>query len=197
MSGPLESIARYLVSLPDEAVEGLLATYDALVGVSAPEQRPVAADLLRRNAASAQDPARRDRLLRAADAVAAGQPSGHPPPSAATNVEWVVAAPPASVVEESEEDDSPYLEEEPPPLPHLPVRHFFNSLVFRVGRDFVDAGGRAVRSGELLNLLRVAPSEEGFDLTFPDRNICLGDPAIIENADNAWFQPMPTDGGMP
>jgi hypothetical protein len=66
-------------------------------------------------------------------------------------------------------------------------------LVFRVGVDFVDAGGRAVRSGELLNLLRVAPSEEGFDLTFPDRNICLGDPAIIENADNAWFQPMPTE----
>ena len=68
----LESIAQMLVDLPDEAVEGLLVTFDALLDVSGSELRPIAAEMLRARAAGCSNPTRRDRLLRAAGDVAAG-----------------------------------------------------------------------------------------------------------------------------
>jgi hypothetical protein len=51
----LESIASLLASLPDESVEGLLVTFDALAGVSDDGLRPVAAQILRNAAESRQD----------------------------------------------------------------------------------------------------------------------------------------------
>jgi hypothetical protein len=99
--------------------------------------------------------------------------------------------------EKEDSEDSPYMEEEPPKLPDLPVRHFFPGLVVRVGRDFADAYARAVCSGDLLKVLACAPADDGYAVTFLERNVFLSTRAshhdsIIENAGNAWFQPVPT-----
>jgi hypothetical protein len=61
----LESIAQMLVSLPDEAVESLLVTFDALLDVAGLELRPIAAEILRDRAAGCSNLTRRERLLRA------------------------------------------------------------------------------------------------------------------------------------
>lgn len=137
-TGALESIAGLLTSLPQQSVEDLLVTFDALVGVSDESLRPAAAQLLRKTAETSQDPARRERLLSAAGAVAAGQPcaltaDGLTAKQAAaaqtvTQEEWedrIARTPlpplPGDLAEEDEEEDesedSPYMEEEPPPLP--------------------------------------------------------------------------------
>jgi len=218
-TGALESIAGLLTSLPDQSVEDLLVTFDALVGVSDEALRPAAAQLLRNTAESSHDPARRDRLLGAAGAVEAGQPcaltaDGLTVKQAAaaqtvTQEEWenrIAQTPlpplPGDLEEEDDDDqseDSPYMEEEPPKLPHLPVRHFFPGLVVRVGRDFADAHGRAVCSGDLLKVLACERIDAGYAVTFLEQNVRLsesaaGHDAIIENAGNAWFQPAPTAG---
>jgi hypothetical protein len=73
----LETIARVLAAVP--IVEDQLVTFDALVGVSEPEHRTEAARMLRDAASSCSDPARRDRLMAAAEAVAAGGPSAFTP----------------------------------------------------------------------------------------------------------------------
>jgi len=204
VTGVLESLAGYLISLPDESVEGLLSTFDAVVNASSETQRPPAAELLRRTAHSSPDPARRDRLLRAADAIAAGQPAATPGAetySSTENVEWKEAEPVASEPEDfddrEEEDEDPHMNEEPPQLPHLPVRHFFGGLVVRIGRDFADSQGRAVCRTDLLKLLVNEPSGDGFTLAFVERTVRLsngtaGHGEIIENAGNAWFQPVPS-----
>lgn len=230
----LESIAGMLPSLPDESVEGMLVTFDTLAGISGDELRPAAAQLLRSAAASCQNPPRRDRLLSAAEAVAAGRPCAltadgltwqqaaaaqtvtqeewekrvaempePPPPDDIEAIEESEASEDANEPEEEEAEDSPYMEEEPPKLPHLRIRQFFPGLVVRVGRDFADAHGRAVCSGEVLKLLAFERVDDGYEhgyaLTFLDRNVRLsesvaGHDAIIENAANAWFQPAPTAG---
>lgn len=61
-----------LTILPDEAVENLLVTFDSVLDVSGAELRPMAAEILRAQAAGCANEARRDRLLRAAGEVAAG-----------------------------------------------------------------------------------------------------------------------------
>ena len=63
-----------LASLPDESIEGLLYSFDAVVNVSEAAVRPTAAQLLRDSAAACASESRRDRLLRAAADIAAGQP---------------------------------------------------------------------------------------------------------------------------
>ena len=69
-SGTLESIAGLLPCLPDESVESLLVTFDALVGVSDDALRPAEAQILFNAAdASSHNPARRERLLGAGAAV--------------------------------------------------------------------------------------------------------------------------------
>lgn len=127
----LESIAQMLVSLPDEAVESLLATFDALLDVSDLELRPIAAEMLRDRAGSCPNPSRRDRLLRAASDVVAGQACGRTAEGLTSKeaverlaqintAEW---QPPADPVwpespanhdeEEDEQDEDP-----PPPMQH-------------------------------------------------------------------------------
>jgi hypothetical protein len=217
-TGTLETLAGLLPSLPAESVEGLLVTFDTLVGVSDGAVHPVAAQLLRHAAESAQDVARRERLLGAAGAVAAGE---HCAPTAGrltakqaaavqtvTHAEWKErvartpepALPGDDVESEEEAEDWPYMEQEPPKLPHLRVRHFFRGLVVRVGRDFADAYGRAVCSGDLLTLLLPERTSDGYALSFMERTVRLSDSAaghaghaaIVGNAANAWFQPAPT-----
>jgi hypothetical protein len=70
----LESIAKTLPGLPVEALESMLVTLDTLVGLADTAQRPVAARFLRDAASLCQNPANVERLLRAADDVAAGRP---------------------------------------------------------------------------------------------------------------------------
>ena len=212
----LESIAGLLASLPDESVESMLVTFDALVGVSDAGSRSGAALLLRKTAESSQAPARRDRLLRAADAVEAGQPCALTPEGLTaqqaaaaqtiTEEEWdkrvaetPLPPPPGDTVNAGDDqDDEPhYMEEEPPKLPHLPVRHFFPGQVLRVAQDFRDAHGRAVCSSDLLQVIRCKPTDDGYAISCLERNVVLNDSntshyPIIENAQNVWFQPVPT-----
>lgn len=215
-TGALQSIAGLLGGLPDESVEDLLVTFDALVGVSGEDARSVAAQLLRETADASADPARRARLFTAALAVERGEPcartrDGLTAKQAAaaqtvTREEWEerVARTPEPPLPgdrdetEDEVEDSPYMEEEPPKLPHLGVRHFFPGLVVRVGRDFADAYGRAVCSTGLLTVLAATRAEDGYTVSFLDRTVQLkesaGQDVIIENAGNAWFQPVPSAG---
>lgn len=226
----LDSIARMLPTLPDEAVESLLVSFDALVGVSDASFRPAAAQLLRDNAALCAVPARQARLLQAAEDVAAGRPCAFTPDglsaqqaAAAQSVsaeEWErrLAATPLPPLpgehdhgsdrddeeeeeEDAEDDEDSYMDEEPPPLPHLPVRHFFPGLVVRVAHDFSDAYGRAVCASSLLKVFGCHPRDDGFAVSFLDRNVVLnpgvtGHDSIVENAGNAWFQPVPVSPSL-
>jgi hypothetical protein len=74
VTATLESIAKTLPGLPAEALENMLVTFDVLVSLADTDTRPAAARFLRDVAPLCQNPASGDRLLRAADAVAAGQP---------------------------------------------------------------------------------------------------------------------------
>jgi hypothetical protein len=202
----IESIVHLMTSLPDESVESLLVTLDALVGVSDEGLRPSTAQLLRNTAESCPDTARCARLLRAAGAVAAGEPCALTPDGltwkqaassqTATQAEWderIAQTPLPPLPGESADPE----DEEPPKLLHLRVRHFFPGLVVRVGRDFADAYGRAVCTGDLLKVFSMDSSDDGFEVASLERTVrfsanVAGHDAILENADNAWFQPVST-----
>ena len=216
----LRSIIQTLPALPAESLESTLVAVDSLVGVSDALCRPAAAAMLRETAAQCPETACRERLLQAAEALSAGQPCALTPEglswkqaAAAQTVsleEWGkrVAAEPlprppeepeAASDEDETEEDTPRMEEAPPPLPELPVRHFFGGLTVRVAQDFRDAGGRAVCAGDVLRLLSGILTDDGENcvLSFLDRTIRLhrtvpGHHAIMENAANAWWQPVPT-----
>jgi hypothetical protein len=96
----IESIVHLMTSLPDESVESLLVTLDALVGVSDEGLRPSTAQLLRNTAESCPDAARCARLLRAAGAVAAGEPCALTP----DGLTWKQAAS-AQTVTQAERDE--------------------------------------------------------------------------------------------
>lgn len=208
----LETIARTLPMLP--AVEDQLVTFDSLVGVSDAEHRPEAARMLRNAAAASADGGRRQRLLDAADAVAAGQPCALTPDGLSarqaaaaqtiTMEEWErrggdpVAAPSESPgFDDSDEDEEDFLDQAPPVLPHLPVRHFFDGLRVRVAQEFTDARGRVLEPGEVLAVLSVGSSQAECVLSLYVGTVRLnaGDPlhaAILENAGNSWLQPIPS-----
>ena len=189
--GALESIAVLLIRVPDQSVEKLLVNFDALIEGADVSVREQATRVLKDAAGSCADPPRRDRLMRAAEAVAAGQRCGRIRVPA-------VPAPRQPLDREEDEYEVPrFMHEDPPELPHLPVPHFFPGLVVRVGRDFMDAYERALCTGEVLSLLVCEREQDGYALTFLDRNVFLrdtvtGQHAIVENVDNAWFQPVPT-----
>lgn len=188
--GALESIAVLLVRVPDQSVEKLLVNFDALVEGSGESARAQAAGVLRDAAESCADASRRDRLMRASEAVAAGEHCGR------IRVP-VVQMPGPPVGREGELAIPRFMNEDPPDLPHLRVPHFFPGLVVRIGRDFTDAYERALCTGEILSLLICEREQDGYALTFLDRNVFLRDTAAgqrmaVENAGNAWFQPVPT-----
>ena len=193
-----------LATLPDESVEGLLFAFDSLVGVADAAVRPAAARMLQDSAPACPNPTRRERLLRAAADIAAGQPCAVAPPQYDAPVVW----PTAPIVEEVQQDDAdedddtdddedPYMEEAPPKLPHLPVRHFFPGLVVRVAQDFCDSYGRAVCAQGLLSVLTFEAVDGGYTVSFLERTVPLraavkNHSEILENAGNAWFQPVPS-----
>jgi len=204
---PLVSIAGMLISLPDEAIEDLLVTFDALVDVAGPERRAEAAALLRDKAASCVDPARQARLGTAAEAVAAGRPcaltaSGRTwreeaaAPAPMPEVVWSEAPAPAP----AEEEPPVILDQPPPRLPRLKLRHFFPGLVVRLRRPVVDTDGREAPAGQRLELRQITiTGEEGaasYRLDFAERSFVLDgrpqdDRSIIGNGGNGWFQPVP------
>jgi len=195
-SDALAPLAQMLATLPDESVEGLLSAFDSVVQVSDAALRPSAAEMLRDTAARCPNAARRERLMRAAGDVAAGQPCAVAPVQYDTAVE-VPLPPPVEDVEEEEDDDDPFMEEPPPKLPHLPVRHFFPGLVVRVAKDFRDSHGRAVCAQDLLKVFAFEKDGDDYTVSFLERTVPLktaveGHAEILENAGNAWFQPAPT-----
>src|SRR4051812_21517042 len=70
----LKTIVVSFPNLTDDAVESLLVSFDALVGVGDPGQRPAAAEVLRGAAKAAKSDERRNRLMLAAAAVEEGRP---------------------------------------------------------------------------------------------------------------------------
>jgi uncharacterized protein YwqG len=75
----IQSIIAVFPALPDSAIEENLVIFDALLHVSSTSYRPVVAGMLRSAAESASAESRKTVLLRAADAIAAGLPSGRTP----------------------------------------------------------------------------------------------------------------------
>ena len=196
--GPFETLAGLMPVLPPESVEGLLATYESMAGGGA--QREAAAQLLRTTAGNCPDPARRERLLRAASAIESGVVAELTAEEAAArsacmgsdkDVELPPDLPAAEVEDDDEYDEFSYMDQPPPKLPHLRIADFFPGLRLRVGRDFADHFQRAFCEGDLLEVLTCEPSEEGFLIACLSSNIRLSDPAVIENAENGWLQPLP------
>ncbi len=196
-SDALAPLAQMLATLPDESVEGLLYAFDSMVQVSDASLRPSAAQMLRDTAVGCLNPTRRDRLMRAAGDIAAGQPCAVAPVQYDTAVDVPLPPPPVEVEEDDEDDDDPYMEEPPPKLPHLPVRHFFPGLVVRIAKDFHDSHGRAVCEQDLLKVFACEKDGGDYTVSFLERTVPLktaveGHAEILENAGNAWFQPVPT-----
>src|SRR5580704_11327903 len=69
----LRSIATTLPGLPQDTLESMLVTFDTLVHFGDQGHRPEAAGFLRDAAAQCGDPSQKERLLRAADSVDAGE----------------------------------------------------------------------------------------------------------------------------
>src|SRR5689334_6520534 len=179
----------------------MLVFFDSLIATADPAGRSAAAEVLRKAAAACSDTARRDRLLQAAAAVEAAQPAG----SAAAVPDGTfgvtqdefdarqAALPP--VPAPADDEETPYMEAEPPIVPHLPVRHFFPGLVVRIGRNFEDATFSCLCSGDLYDIEDCRSGSGAWTLLCTGRRIRLtdaGQAEIIENAGNAWLQPVPT-----
>jgi hypothetical protein len=69
----LESIAKLLPGLPPENVEDILVNFDTLTSLGDDSDRPAAAQFLRAAAALCGEQTRKDRLLKAADSLLAGE----------------------------------------------------------------------------------------------------------------------------
>ena len=198
----LESIANALPSLPPEAVESMLVTFDSLASFCEESARPEAARLLRDAAARSSEATAKARLLLAADRVAAGEPCAMTP----DGLTWRQAARANTITADEWQargGDASLPQPPPPPagpptLPHLSVRHFFPELLVHVAREFSDADGILVGAGERLyfrSFKRTGRVE--YTLTFRERKLrfLIDDPAhyeLVENQDNRWFQPVPT-----
>jgi hypothetical protein len=125
----LRAIAKSLPGLPQDTVESMLVTFDTLVHFGDQEQRPEAALYLRDAAGECGDPAQKERLLRAADSVIAGQAVALTPDgltwqqaAAAQTVsaeDWVEPPEPVDPVEKVEEEESEDLDAEMEELEEL------------------------------------------------------------------------------
>ena len=119
---PLASIAKTLPALSPEGVESALMSFDTLVHFGAQEHRPEAAGFLRDAAEQCGDPSRKERLLRAADALIAGEPVAFTPEgltwqqAAARQTvgihEWVEPPEPVYPPEEIEEEEDELADDE-------------------------------------------------------------------------------------
>lgn len=173
--------------MPAESVEDLLVSFDALVGVSDEAQRSAAAQILRDAATSATDPERRARIAKAAEAVAAGEPCAHTPAGLTAKQ----AAAEQTITREELDKRAAAQVPVPPRLPHLRVRNFFPGLILRVGRDLTLAGGRTIAAGTVLNIFDCERSGDAYTVHLTEGSIRLSENAVLENAGNLWFQPIP------
>jgi len=197
--GSLTAVATALPNVPEESIESVLVSIDSLVSFAGDANRPQVATLLRDAAARCSDASRGERLMRAADAVESGNPIALTP----DGLTWKEAAAAQTVsIEDWKEppEPEPIEESEEPPaaLPHLEVAHFFPGLIVRIAQDFTDAEGRTVQAGRILHFEKYNRKERygGYRLSFAGCTVVLtkdtpGHEAILENANNAWFQPVP------
>lgn len=77
---------------------------------------------------------------------------------------------------------------------------FVPGLTVRVVQNFVDYDGQQISAGEVLRFLESSyfPYEGGCTLRFAEKTIRLAyivdeEQPIIENAGNAWFEPIDSD----
>lgn len=210
----LHLVADHLFELLPEDVENSLSTYDMFIGL-APQFRGQAAQLLRETAAGIQDPERRERVLRAADAVAKGEPcalaeDGSTRQQASHNTitldEWERQK--SNILSESSSSAPPASPgqapaAEAPDIPHLDIWDFFPGLAVRIAQSFRDFDGDDVQAGELLHVVNhdYFPYDGGHTLTFKEKVIRLAEIApenepVMENWGNAYFEPVPDAEAM-
>lgn len=182
--GSMESIARTLPDVPDDVVESQLVTFDMFVGLVGEPWRDSAAKLLLDAAGRCREPWRQECVLDAAEAVATGKPCARTPEGRT----WQQAAETATI-----------RLEQAPAMPHLTLWDLFPGLVVRVGQTLHDFDGEEIRAGQILHFLdrNYFAYDDGHTLTFRERVIRLsgnvpGQDLVIENAGNAWFEPLPT-----
>ena len=193
----MESIAQTLSDVPDDSLESQLVTFDMLVGLG--DDRPAAAKLLREAAGRCSDPQRRERVLRAAVAVALGEPC-------ALNehgLTWKQAAEANTITleewqEQEAAEQAARLAPDPPPMPHLGLWDMFPGMAIRIAQTFLDHDGQEVRAGEILRFVSIdyMAYHGGYTIDFAEKQVRLCElvPAngpMIENEGNAYFEPLP------
>lgn len=182
----MESIARTLPDVPEDTVESQLVTFDMFINLVGDYCREPAAKLLREAAARCPGDFHRERIVRAAEEVAAGRPC-------AFTTEGLTAAEAAKASTVSIDAESAYS-----PLRHVTVWDLFPGIVIRVMQDFEDFDRERIDAGELLHLVEKSyfAYDGGHTLTFAEKVIRLAeiDPAtepVIQNEGNAYFEPAP------
>ena len=137
----LEAMGGTLPDVPDDVLESQLVTYDMFVSLEGVSCRPAAAILLRDAAQRCAQDSRRERLLRAADLVAAGQPCAH----TAEGLTAEQAAAAATI----RADESTLKRT----LPAVTVWDFFPGIAVRVVKAFRDYDDQEITAGETLRLV--------------------------------------------
>src|SRR5712692_4938865 len=189
--GPMESIAQTLCDVPDDSVESQLATFDMLAGLG--DNRPGAARLLREAAGRCSDPQRRERVLRAAGAVALGEPCT----LNEQELTWKQAAEANAITleewqEQEAAEQAALLAPDPPPMPHLGLWDMFPGMAVRVAQTFRDHDGQEVRAGEILRFVSIdyMAYHGGYTIDFAEKQVRLcelvsANGPTIENEGNA------------
>jgi hypothetical protein len=179
----LEAMSQALPAVPDDVLESQLVTFDMFVNLEGASCRATAAGLLRDAAQQCTQDSRRNRLIDAADAVAAGKPCALTPEG--LTAQQAAAASTAEA------------------LPDASVWDFFPGLAVRVVQTFRDFDGQEIATGQTLRLLSKSHFfyDDGHTLTFDWKQIRLSgdvpeEEAIIANAGNAYFEPVPDIASM-
>ncbi|MEO7651992.1 MAG: hypothetical protein ABIZ80_16130 [Bryobacteraceae bacterium] len=148
--------------------------------------REPAAKLLRETAARCTGDFNRERILRAAEEVAAGRPCAFTP-------EGLTAAEAAKASTVGIDPQTALA-----PLPHISVWDLFPGIVIRIVQDFEDFDRDKVHAGELLHLVEKSyfAYDGGHTLAFEEKVIRLaeidpGTEPVIQNECNAYFEPAP------
>jgi hypothetical protein len=177
----MEAMGRTLPDVPDDVLESQLVTFDMFVKLEGAACRPAAAELLRGAAKRCAQDWRRDRLVQAADAVAAGQPCAHTP-DGLTAVQAAAASTARAAVA----------------LPPMSVWDFFPGQAVRVVQSFKDFDDQEISAGQTLRLVskNYFSYDDGHTLTFDGKQIRLSgnvpeEAPIIDNAAAAYFEPVP------
>ncbi len=195
MAGPFDwMIPGILEAANERVVENQLFDLEVQLSVAGPEQRLETVNMLRDAASQCAVDVRAERLLLAADAIAAGQ-------TCARNEQGLTLEE-AKAVQTISLDEweklAPYWPtDRPPEIPHLSMWDFFSSLVVRVAQGFRDFDGAAVAEGEMLHFRKLDhfPYDDGYTITFDEKVIRLSgnveaDSVVLENGENQFFEPV-------